>query len=336
MVDDDSQYEIRNVNQQGKNEFVEIDAEVRVENTGNTITINGKSNSSKLTFTLGNGDINTTLPQSYTVNNVTAYNGEYIAGDIGADSAYTFALTLTIPANSLQEIITKEVIVTDNAGNEAICIVHLEAALGTPYLNVTDGDIQLDYKGTPVEIYIDTNVPWKAIQLEDELIPIEYVTFNADKVFESIKIKNTYTIECKFQRGNTSSSMYLYGVISSPHTSTVTAYLASSALWRWGSTSIKYTVMDTDIHTSERSNGKLVFDNGTYTSTNSTFETDYPLVLGGSCNANGSLSKQFIGKVWYFRIKEGDNVLLDWEPRKKTDGEEGFYDNISKTFVSSK
>ena len=68
--------------------------------------------------------------------------------------------------------------------------------------------------------------------------------------------------------------------------------------------------------------------------TASAFETPYGLSLGGNTNASGVMSPSFIGKIHHFRISEGDVVVKDWWPCKRmSDGVEGFWDNVSQTFI---
>ena len=54
----------RPVNQAGRTEFVSV-SDVSAPKGGGNVTITGKSNSSKLNFALGVGDITVTLPTSY-------------------------------------------------------------------------------------------------------------------------------------------------------------------------------------------------------------------------------------------------------------------------------
>lgn len=170
--------------------------------------------------------------------------------------------------------------------------------------------------------------------LGNEYEAIDYVTFNADKLYDAGIINNTQKIEVLFERSETSKTPYLYGVITSPHTASVTAYLTSSGSWRFGSSYRGFTSNTLKMYKVEISNGTFVGDTTSSTFTKSTFTTLDTLVLGGSRAASGSTSKSYCGLVYYFRVKEGDNYVLDWYPcKRKSDGVEGFWDCITQTFV---
>ena len=75
---------VRTVIQAGKPETTTIQSTATATKTGGTVTISGTSNSSKLTFTLGTGDLAITLPATYTAAGSTVTNGAAITGDPGA------------------------------------------------------------------------------------------------------------------------------------------------------------------------------------------------------------------------------------------------------------
>ena len=172
------------------------------------------------------------------------------------------------------------------------------------------------------------------MQMSSEYEAIDYVTFKADKLFDAGIIDSTYKIEVLFERTETSKTPYLYGVITSPHTASVTAYLTSSGSWRFGSSYRGFTTNTLKMYKVEISNGTFVGDFTSSTFTKSTFTTPDTVVLGGYRAASGSLTKNYQGKVYYFKITEGSDVILDWLPcRRKSDGVEGFWDCVSQSFV---
>lgn len=148
----------RTVNQAGKPEHVDIDDAASAEKQGKTVTISGVSNSSKLTFSLGTGDLSITLPSSYTANSLTVQNGAAISGDPGASAVFPFSIAITVPANDGTVAKTRQIIVTDNAGHTDVCLLTLAA--GEPYVTVTEGVIELDYLGTPVTVQVKSNTNW--------------------------------------------------------------------------------------------------------------------------------------------------------------------------------
>lgn len=152
---------VRTVNQAGKTEFVSIQETAAVGNSGGTLTITGTSNSSALTFTLGNGGtLVLTLPSSYTAAGITVNNGSDITGDPGATQEYTFSITFTgIAANATLSALTKQVIVTDHAGNSSTCTV--TQAAGEASLSVSPASVELPWDGsTSASFTVTSNTNW--------------------------------------------------------------------------------------------------------------------------------------------------------------------------------
>lgn len=148
----------RTVNQAGKPEYVDIDDSAAASKEGKVVTISGVSNSAKLTFSLGTGDLNISLPASYTANSVSTTNGAAISGDPGALAVYPFSIAISVPANSGTEEMSRQIIVTDSAGHQDVCLLTLAA--GEPYITIAAGVIELDYQGTPVTVAVQSNTSW--------------------------------------------------------------------------------------------------------------------------------------------------------------------------------
>ena len=149
----------RTVNQAGKPEYVDVADAASADKAGKVVTISGKSNSAKLTFSLGTGDLTEiSLPSSYTANSVSTQNGANIAGDPGAASEYTFSISITVPANETINAKTRQIIVEDGAGNRDVCT--LTSAAGDAYVTIAEGDIELDYLGTAVAVEVKSNTTW--------------------------------------------------------------------------------------------------------------------------------------------------------------------------------
>ena len=150
---------VRNVSQAGKPEYVDIADAASADKGGKVVTISGVSNSAKLTFSFGTGDLtNITLPASYTANSVTTANGAAISGDPGALAEYNFSIAITVPANDDIAAKTRQIIVEDEAGNRDVCT--LTSAAGDAYVTVQSGTIELDYLGTPVPWTVESNTSW--------------------------------------------------------------------------------------------------------------------------------------------------------------------------------
>lgn len=148
----------RTVNQAGKPEYVDIDDAASADQAGKTVTISGVSNSKKLTFSLGTGNLTISLPSTYIANSLNTSNGANISGDPGASAEYPFSISIVVPANTSTSAKSRQIIVTDEAGHQDVCT--LTSAAGDAYLNVQLGDIELDYKGTAVNVTVESNTSW--------------------------------------------------------------------------------------------------------------------------------------------------------------------------------
>lgn len=148
--------------QSGKTEFVSFDsATASVSKTGGTLTITGKSNSSKLIFALtGNNGINLVLPSQYKANSVNTNNGASIMGDPGATAEFPFSITFSnIPENTTIESLLSQLTVTDAAGNSATC--DITQAAGDAYLTISPSTITIPAAGTPAQsVTVSSNTAW--------------------------------------------------------------------------------------------------------------------------------------------------------------------------------
>lgn len=156
---------VRTVIQAGKPEFVSIQSAAAVSKDGVTVlTIEGTSNSSKLTFSLGSGaTLALTLPASYTANSLQTQNGAAITGDPGASAEYPFSIQFAdIPANAVVTEKTAQLVVTDAAGHTAACTVTQAAADAT--LSVAPETVTLDWNAateeTSASFAVSSNTNW--------------------------------------------------------------------------------------------------------------------------------------------------------------------------------
>lgn len=150
---------VRNVSQAGKPEYVDIADAASADKAGKVVTISGVSNSARLTFSLGLGDLtDISLPSTYTANSISTNNGEAISGDPGALAEYNFSIAITVPANNDVAAKTRQIVVEDEAGNRDVCT--LTSAAGDAYVTVQEGTIELDYLGTPVPWTVESNTTW--------------------------------------------------------------------------------------------------------------------------------------------------------------------------------
>jgi len=156
---------VRTVIQAGKPEFVTIQSAAAVSKDGvTTLTIEGTSNSSKLTFSLASGgSLPLTLPTTYLANSLTTNNGEAITGDPGASQEFPFSIQFTgIAKNPVITERSVQLIVTDNAGHTSTCLI--TQAAGDPVLEVTPASVQLDWNAasaqTSASFTVTSNTNW--------------------------------------------------------------------------------------------------------------------------------------------------------------------------------
>ena len=150
--------------QSGKTEFVSFDsATAAVDKTGGTLTITGKSNSSKLTFALtGTNGIGLTLPAEYKANSVDTNNGTAITGDPGATQEYVFSITFTgIDENTTIDSKVSQLTVTPNSGSSAAQTCTITQAAGDAYLTISPNTITIQAAGTPAQsVTVTSNTNW--------------------------------------------------------------------------------------------------------------------------------------------------------------------------------
>lgn len=139
-------------------EFIQFDnASPAVDKGGGAITITGKSNTSKIAFSKGTGDIIAADISAiqFQANGSDATSGTVIKGDPGAKAKYTFSLTLNASANDTIEARTQQIIATANGGQKATATLNQTA--GDPFIEVTPTSIDVPQDGSAVQVTVDTN-----------------------------------------------------------------------------------------------------------------------------------------------------------------------------------
>ena len=151
----------------GAAEFVSFDnSKASPSKAGGTLTITGKSNSQKLTFSYGSSPTPTlVLPAvtTYKANNANATSGTAISGDPGATAEYAFSVEFNVPENETIESKTCTLIVTANGGKSAQCVITQSA--GDAYLYVdeesqTETTVTIPAAGTAQAVQILSNTSW--------------------------------------------------------------------------------------------------------------------------------------------------------------------------------
>jgi hypothetical protein len=128
------------------------------------LTIEGVSNSSKLTFALASGgSLPLTIPATYLANSLQTNNGAAIAGDPGAGQEFPFSIQFaTIPKNPVVTERTAQLIVTDAAGHSATCTI--TQAAGDATLEVSPQTVNLDWdaatQGKTASFNVTSNTNW--------------------------------------------------------------------------------------------------------------------------------------------------------------------------------
>ena len=188
-------------------------------------------------------------------------------------------------------------------------------------------------QGEVVKISTPTGILWQKKLPYTEL---EYLDFDGTYYFNSKYYGNLETkIECKWQRANDEKAMYLYGCASTGNTDSLTAYSSSSGSWRFGNRQALINTLSTDLYTTIQYKTRVYRDNSYWGySTVSAFTTPHPIAVGGAFTASGTVatSSRFEGKIYYFKIWDDGELVLDWIP-VTYEGVNGFWDKVTNTFV---
>lgn len=160
------------INQAAAAEFVKIDSTVTVEKGGGTVTINGTSNSTKLTFSLTPDEshpLTLQIPTSYQAAGKATGNGAVIADDPGATGGFAFSIVFSgIAANTKINDLVNTLRVTSAGGQTANTVITQTA--GDPFLEINKEVINLDANGTPQTINVNANIKWTITQAVSKLV----------------------------------------------------------------------------------------------------------------------------------------------------------------------
>lgn len=148
------------VTQKAKPEFASFDngAEMSAPKEGGALQVNGKSNSTALTYAWVGDGHEAEIPAQYKANGLATNNGDAITGDPGASAEYASLLELTLPPNETIEEVQRTLKVT-TAGNQTAQIVIKQAA-GDAFLNVSPAEITLEADGSAVSVTVTSNTTW--------------------------------------------------------------------------------------------------------------------------------------------------------------------------------
>lgn len=151
------------VNQAAAAEVVRSDSpNASVQKTGGNVTITGKSNSTKLTFSVTPAEENgltLQLPADYTAAGKITANGAVIADDPGAAGEFVWSITISnVPANVTIDELTATLKVTAAGGMTAN--VTVTQAAGDSTIELDKKTINLDVNGTQQTVNVTSNDSW--------------------------------------------------------------------------------------------------------------------------------------------------------------------------------
>lgn len=151
------------VNQAAAAEVVRSDSpNASVQKIGGNVTITGKSNSTKLTFSVTPAEVNgltLQLPADYTAAGKTMANGAVIADDPGAAGEFVWSITISdVPANVTIDELTATLKVTA-AGGQTTNVTVTQAA-GDSTIELDKETINLDVNGTQQTVNVTSNDSW--------------------------------------------------------------------------------------------------------------------------------------------------------------------------------
>lgn len=148
------------VTQEPKSEFASFNngAEMAAPKDGGALTIEGKSNSSKLTFSFVGDGNGVDLPAQYQANGTSTDNSATIEGDPGASSEFAFSIELSLPENDTIDEVERVLKVTGNGGQSAQ--ITIKQAAGDATLSVSPTEITIPQDGSAVSVNVTSNTSW--------------------------------------------------------------------------------------------------------------------------------------------------------------------------------
>lgn len=160
------------INQAPVAEFVKIDPTASIGKEGGTVTINGTSNSTKLTFTLTpdkSHPLTLKIPASYQAAGKATGNGAVIAYDPGAVGSFAFSIVFSniAPNTNINDLVST-LKVTADGGQTANTVITQTA--GDPFLEIDKDVINLNANGTPQTINVNANIKWTITQAVSKLV----------------------------------------------------------------------------------------------------------------------------------------------------------------------
>lgn len=178
-----------------------------------------------------------------------------------------------------------------------------------------------------------------AIDLPAGYSRVDYIKFDGAQTVDTGIVCNQNTKARVLFTKDSDSSMYMYGVVNSGNTASVTAYMTpSGGSWRFGNKySAKAIVTNAELVQTAivDKTGFIRADDTASISGVNDFEAIGSLTIGAVRNADGTVADaQFIGKILSFEMWDGSTKVRKLLP--VTDGTAfRFFDMVSQTFFDS-
>lgn len=166
----------------------------------------------------------------------------------------------------------------------------------------------------------------------------DYIQFTGKELIDTGIIGNQDTQINTCFTWESSTQRHLFGCASADNTASITSYMNGS--WRFGnkSSSKNFSTKNPKLPYSALVNKTTVSINSSISSISGVadFETVGTLLLGGARDTDGTLPSVMItGKVFYFNLWQGEELVLKLVPVYNADGVYRFFDLVSKTFFDS-
>lgn len=148
------------VTQEAEPEYISIDngSSMAADKTGGKVTVNGKSNSTVLSFAWVGEAKEATISPQYTAGGKPTNNTEAIEGDPGATGEVVWSVDLTLPANATIDQIDRTLKVSNGSTVQQQIVI--EQTAGDATLSLSDSEITIPADGSAVTVNVISNTQW--------------------------------------------------------------------------------------------------------------------------------------------------------------------------------
>ena len=177
--------------------------------------------------------------------------------------------------------------------------------------------------------------------LPNGLIIVPSIKFTGSQAVKTGIICNQNTQIRAVFTADADKGMYVYGVTNDANTASITCYRSGSGgNWRFGNQRISLTTPEDEkmVWGVKVNKSRILRGNTTSSYSNvSNFTAERDMMLGGREITDGDIEEDtlFEGKIVAFDLYDGDNLVLSYVPCMDANGVCGFWDTVSKRFVTS-